>query len=468
MKKKLMKSLLMLGLVIVTGCENEADQPIVKELPVVSTPSAGLCIGSNMNLTPNSGGTWVSSDATKATVTNAGLVTGLAASAGVTFTFTDNTTTLSSTTSSVVINALPVVSTPSADLCIGCTMNLSPNSAGTWVSSDATKATVTNAGLVTGVAASTGVTFTFSNGTTTCGSTTSSVAIVAPIIGQWQQSAGTAGLNMQALLTNGVYNFAGGETGTYKSIDAAANYLLSNSGNDAVGPTRGYTKDNTYVYTCTSQGIFRSSDNGSTWVSKSAGLTDLRGSGVLNVGSRLVYVSPIGVFISTNQGDSWKAAGLSGTDARSIAAINETLFVGTNGAGIYKSTDWGVNWLAVNNGLNGATNFRAIESKGNTLFAAGPTGTGVFRSLDLGANWTLLSGGLASSSYRGFASNTDIIVAGSFGAGVFYSKDNGNTWTTINAGLSDLTIFDLELNDKYIVAATNTKGVFRFALSNIK
>ena len=92
---------------------------------------------------------------------------------------------------------------------------------------------------------------------------------------QWQQCAGTTSLNMQALLTNGIYNFAGGQTGSYLSTDSAATYTLANNGNDAVGPTRGYTKDNTYIYTCTSQGAFRSSDNGTTWVSKSVGLTNL-------------------------------------------------------------------------------------------------------------------------------------------------------------------------------------------------
>jgi len=285
--------------------------------------------------------------------------------------------------------------------------------------------------------------------------------------GQWQQSVGTAGLNMQSLLTNGIYNFAGGQTGAYVSIDTSANYLSSNNGNDAVGPTRGFAKDNSYIFTCTSQGAFRSSDNGTTWVSKSLGLTNLLGSGILNVGTRLFYVGPTGVFMSTDQGDNWIAAGLSTTDVRSIAAINDTLFVGTNGAGIYKSIDWGASWVAVNNGLGSSVNFRAVESKGNTLFAGGPMGTGVYRSTDFGSNWTLLAGGLTSGSYRGFCSNSQLIVAGSFGGGVFYSTDNGNNWTSINTGLTDLTIFDLELNDSYIIAATSTQGVFRFALSNL-
>ena len=285
--------------------------------------------------------------------------------------------------------------------------------------------------------------------------------------GQWQQSAGTAGFNMQSLLTNGIYNFAGGQTGAYLSTDSGANYSMSNNGNDNVGPTRCFTKDNNYIYTCTSQGAFRSSDNGITWVSKSVGLTNLLGSGILKVGTRLFYVGPTGVFISNDQGDNWSAAGLSTTDVRCITAINDILFVGTNGAGIYKSIDWGANWIPINNGLGGSTNFRAIESKGNILFAGGQIGTGVYRSTDFGANWTLLGGGLASGSYRGFACNTQLIVAGSFGAGVYYSTDNGNNWTAINTGLTDLTIFDLELNDNFIIAATNTQGVFRFPLSNL-
>ena len=287
------------------------------------------------------------------------------------------------------------------------------------------------------------------------------------VYGQWQQSVGTAGLNMQSLLTNDIYNFAGGQTGAYVSADSAANYSLSNTGNDNVGPTRGFTKDNNYIYTCTSKGAFRSSDYGATWVSKSIGLTNLLGGGILKVGTRLFYLGPTGVFMSTDQGDNWSAAGLSTTDVRCITAINDTIFVGTNGAGIYKSIDWGVNWIPVNSGLGGSTNFRAIESKGNTLFAGGQIGTGVYRSTDFGASWTLLGGGIAKGSYRGFASNSQLIFAGSFGAGVFYSTDNGNNWTAINTGLTDLTIFDLELNDNYIIAATNTQGVFRFALSNL-
>jgi hypothetical protein len=63
-------------------------------------------------------------------------------------------------------------------------------------------------------------------------------------------------LDMQSLLSINNYDFAGGATGTYRSTDEALTYSFSNSGNDDVGPTRGFTYDGTYVYTRTSQGLY--------------------------------------------------------------------------------------------------------------------------------------------------------------------------------------------------------------------
>ncbi len=283
---------------------------------------------------------------------------------------------------------------------------------------------------------------------------------------QWHQATGTASLNMQSLLARNGFVFAGGATGAYRSSDAAASFAAANSGNDAVGPTRGYAFDDTYVYSCTSQGVFRTANNGTTWIAKSSGMSTVLTSGIVQASGHIFVVGTGGVFRSDNHADSWVAAGLMGVDVRCITAIGDTLFAGTNGSGIYRSSDWGATWIASNTGLT-ATNIRAIEAKGTTLFAGGQVGTGVFRSTTMGASWTLLAGGLPSGSFRGFASSDDLIFAGSFGAGVFYSVDNGARWVAINSGLTDLTVFDLEIQAGYIVVATNTQGVFRFALSNL-
>lgn len=289
---------------------------------------------------------------------------------------------------------------------------------------------------------------------------------VQTALAQWTPCAGTTGLNMQSLGSRGAYAFAGGATGAYRSTDGALSFASSNSGNSATGPTRGFATDADYIYTCTNQGVYRSADNGTTWSARSQGLGNLLASGILATQGHLFVVGPSGVFRSDNQGDLWSAAGMVGVDVRCITAIGSALFVGTNGAGISRSNDFGASWTAVNTGLSG-TNVRAIEAVGGTLFAGGQISTGVFRSTDLGASWTLLRGGLATGSYRGFATDGRVIVAGSFGGGVYYSVDNGARWTAINSGLADLTIFDLDIHQGTLTAATNTQGVFRFAMSNL-
>jgi hypothetical protein len=81
----------------------------VNPLPIVSTSAASVFVDSTITLTPTSGGTWVSSDPAKASITNAGLVTGKS-SGVVNFTFTATATGCSATTINVtVINSLSPV-----------------------------------------------------------------------------------------------------------------------------------------------------------------------------------------------------------------------------------------------------------------------------------------------------------------------------------------------------------------------
>ncbi|MGB3607523.1 HYR domain-containing protein [Psychroserpens sp.] len=146
--------------------------------PIVTAP-AELCLGTSGNLTPSSGGTWTSNNTSIATVNNAGVINALSAGS-VTFTYTSSTGGCTNTTDPVVVNPLPVLTSP-ATVCVGTTGNLTPNSAGTWTSNNPAIATVTNAGVVTGL--STGfATFTFENANG-CENITNSVEILeSPVI----------------------------------------------------------------------------------------------------------------------------------------------------------------------------------------------------------------------------------------------------------------------------------------------
>ncbi|CAM3565227.1 hypothetical protein FSS13T_06640 [Flavobacterium saliperosum S13] len=140
----------------------------VNALPTVSGPNA-ICINGTTQLsgtgTPAATNAWSSSNTAIATVNGSGLVTGV--SAGIaTITFTDANGC--SNTRAVTVNALPTIS-GTLSACIGATRQLtgspSPAAANAWTSSNTAVATISAAGLVTGVSAgTTTITYTNNNG----------------------------------------------------------------------------------------------------------------------------------------------------------------------------------------------------------------------------------------------------------------------------------------------------------------
>ncbi len=153
-----------------TQCSSDPTTPIeVKPIPPVQiTGDNELCVGEFSSLSPTTGGTWVSSDNTIASVTNAGIVTAIKAGV-VTFIFTDtNSGCVSKKTLPITIKEIPTVafSGPSS-ICIGSNTNVSPATGGTWSSSNTSVAQITNAGLVTGYAAGT-ATLTYIETATSC------------------------------------------------------------------------------------------------------------------------------------------------------------------------------------------------------------------------------------------------------------------------------------------------------------
>ena len=155
--------------------QNLSNVKIVVVQPKVNiTGSSSICVGNTTTLSPNSGGTWTSSNTSIATVTNGGVVTGVT-SGTVTFTFYETSSgCTSSATLPVTILTKPIVNiTGPEGICIGATTTLSPTSGGTWTSSNTAVATVTSAGVVTGISSGT-ATFTFLNTSTGCSSSATS------------------------------------------------------------------------------------------------------------------------------------------------------------------------------------------------------------------------------------------------------------------------------------------------------
>jgi len=161
---------------------------------------------------------------------------------------------------------------------------------------------------------------------------------------------------------------------------------------------------------------------------------------------------------SYTQGEFWVQTNgpLSGS-VRSITFGNgNTVVSGTEGYGIFTTSDGGSHWKQVSPGF-GNTVYALAHNAHGDIFAGGVGG--LSRSTDSGESFSPL--GFASTSIISLAvDSSDNVYAGSDGR-VYRSTDNGDTWTIV---LSRGTGFVLALTvnaSGHVFAAEHIGGFFR-------
>ena len=118
------------------------------------------------------------------------------------------------------------------------------------------------------------------------------------------------------------------------------------------------------------------------------------------------------------------------------AAPKGVLFVGTEGAGIFRSTNRGDSWTPVNTGLHfepgeGFTGVTALVQKGDNFYAG--TRRTLYASTDGGNTWHHVSNFRKHESISGLVVIEDRIYVGTLNTGVWYS-DDGDAWIQVDDG----------------------------------
>jgi photosystem II stability/assembly factor-like uncharacterized protein len=172
-----------------------------------------------------------------------------------------------------------------------------------------------------------------------------------------------------------------------------------------------------------------------------------------------VYAASTEGFIrSTDGGNSWYYFGDLGAPIFTLVldpANPNTLYAGSDaGYGIFKSIDGGSHFTQINKNLplnqNSSGSYSPLirslvldPDNPGTLYA-GSYGNGLFKSTDAGASWSAAGNGMRNLfvSSLGFSPGPTLL-AGTFDSGVYRSTDEGQSWSMSSAGIHESTIYDL-------------------------
>ncbi len=176
-------------------------------------------------------------------------------------------------------------------------------------------------------------------------------------------------------------------------------------------------------------------------------VTGLTGFFNMAVSGNTIYAAGnSGVFRSTDNGSVWAAVDTSlPSGGYTIAASNGKLFIGDyyNYNGILVSSDSGSTWVAADSGLESSFPgvYRIILSiaVADSAVYVGTSSNGVFKSTDNGKSWHAVNSGIGyGSSVYSLAVAGPNLIAGTQ-SGTYLSSDGGESWITNDSGLVNLS-----------------------------
>jgi photosystem II stability/assembly factor-like uncharacterized protein len=178
-----------------------------------------------------------------------------------------------------------------------------------------------------------------------------------------------------------------------------------------------------------------------------------------------------GVFKSTNAGVTWSPAngGLSGATVYAILLdpVTPGLLYAGGSRGVFKSTDHGTTWAAMNTGLPSSTvHALVLDPASPATIYAGMT-AGVFKTTNGGASWSAANTGLTGTNVNAIAphpSDSNTLYAAVYGGGVFKTTNAGTSWSAASTGLTSTSVYDLAIDPAEpatLYVAAHGGGVFK-------
>jgi photosystem II stability/assembly factor-like uncharacterized protein len=200
----------------------------------------------------------------------------------------------------------------------------------------------------------------------------------------------------------------------------------------------------------TTRKIIYSTNGGTSWVDRSASIPAggpcnkivIAGANTYLIGGILFGGNYLGAFKSTDQGVNWLEISSSfpnkvSNDLLVSPSDPNKLYVGSEGDGLYYSTNGGTSWIYTTAGVgdNGSLRSLAFEPGNPNIIYAGFQGIAVCKSTNGGLNWSFSNNQIATLLTNDIEVDLNnpsrmlVSFEGENSGGCYYTTDGGSNWS---------------------------------------
>ena len=269
------------------------------------------------------------------------------------------------------------------------------------------------------------------------------VLFVVPVVAQtgtWQKMDVPLA-NIRTMTSNGSTLIIGtGNSGIFRSEDDGETWLPTSANTPLTTPTTVIANGATF-YIGTSKGVFRSSSSTTSsleWNKFGQNLSDPVNALWATESGKILMATDKGIFEYINDMDQWKSKDQVEQKITSFAGFVNVVIAGGDSGKVYRSNNAGQEWQELQKIPTSVTISALVMPTANTILAGTTTGT-VYRSLDTGRTWDII---LSVEFMRKGVGNPiftreNVTLARRFGSAIFLgigealcvSQDVGTTWS---------------------------------------
>ncbi len=284
------------------------------------------------------------------------------------------------------------------------------------------------------------------------------------------QNGFPAGISILSLLESESSIYAGTRDGVFRTDDNGDTWTKMGGTNDTVNYCAVWDMcalgDTLYIsaFLQFNTTVYKTPDNGITWIRCGNGLpTGISFiKGLVASGNNLVAGTGEGIYYSSDNGSSWHQANGPNQNIESLTASGNFVYAAVpSGAGVYRSVDNGVNWSLA---LQSTVDYVDVAAIDNYAFAGSFFG-GARYSSNYGSTWFQSGGFPTDASIFALGPVADgVVLAGTDlePSWIYVSYNNGTSYSPYSEGLAErASVEAFAVNDTFMFAGTDDHGVWR-------